>query len=94
MAKCPKCDRKLRILDVSQFCPACGVNMRFYNFEENFIREAKLAELSQAGLKVRTRNLKYSFSGSKLVTAKLVVPWQLYLSHSRVTAIFKIISDF
>ena len=73
MAKCPKCDRKLRILDVSQFCPACGVNMRFYNFEDNFIREAKLAELSQAGLKVRTRNLKYSFSGSKLVTAKLVV---------------------
>ena len=64
MAKCPKCGRKLRILDVSQFCPGCGVNMRFYNFEENFIREAKLAELSQAGLKVKLRNLKYSFSGS------------------------------
>ena len=73
MAKCPKCDRKLRILDVSQFCPGCGVNMRFYNFEENFIREAKLAELSQAGLKVKLRNLKYSFSGSRLVTAKLIV---------------------
>ena len=73
MAKCPKCDRKLRILDVGQFCPGCGVNMRFYNFEENFIRESKLAELSQAGLKVKIRNLKYSFSGSKLVTAKLIV---------------------
>ncbi len=73
MAKCPKCSRKLSILDISQFCPACGVNMRFYNFEENFIREAKLAELSQAGLKVKLRNLKYSFSGSKLVTAKLAV---------------------
>ncbi len=73
MAKCPKCSRKLSIFDVSQFCPACGVNMRFYNFEENFIREAKYAELSQAGLKVKLRNLKYSFSGSKLVTAKLIV---------------------
>lgn len=73
MAKCPKCEKKLRIFDVSQFCPACGVNMRFYNFEENFIREAKLAELSQAGLKVKIRNLKYSFSGSGLVTAKLIV---------------------
>ncbi len=73
MAKCPKCENKLRIFDVSQFCPACGVNMRFYNFEENFIREAKYAELSQAGLKVKIRNLKYSFSGSKLVTAKLIV---------------------
>ena len=73
MAKCPKCSKKLSIFDISQFCPACGVNMRFYNFEENFIREAKYAELSQAGLKVKLRNLKYSFSGSKLVTAKLIV---------------------
>ena len=73
MAKCPKCARKLRITDISQFCPGCGVNMRFYNFEENFIREAKMAELSQAGLKVKLRNLKYSFSGSSLVKAKLAV---------------------
>lgn len=73
MSKCPKCGRKLRLTDISQFCPGCGVNMRFYNFEENFIREAKLAELSQAGLKVKLRNLKYSFSGSRLVTAKLIV---------------------
>ncbi len=73
MANCPKCGKKLSLTDVSQFCPACGINMRFYNFEENFIREAKLSELSQAGLKVKLRNLKYSFSGSKYVTAKLVV---------------------
>lgn len=73
MSVCPKCNKKLRIFDISQFCPACGVNMRFYNFEENFLREAKMAELSQAGLKVKLRNLKYSFSGSKWITAKLVV---------------------
>lgn len=73
MAKCPKCEKKLRLSDVSQFCPHCGVNMRFFNFEETFTREAKIAELSQAGLKVKLRNLKYSFSGSKYVTAKLVV---------------------
>lgn len=73
MAKCPKCNKALSVFDISQFCPGCGVNMRFYNFEENFIREAKLAELSGAGLKVKLRNLKYSFSGSPLVTAKLVV---------------------
>ena len=73
MASCPKCKKKLSIFDVSQFCPACGVNMRFYNFEENFIRETKLAELSQAGLKVKLRNLKYAFSGSKYVKARLIV---------------------
>ena len=71
MARCPKCDRNLRLTDVSQFCPGCGVNMRFYNFEENFVREAKLAELSQAGLKVKLRNLKYSFTGSIYVKLKL-----------------------
>lgn len=73
MSACPKCNKKLRFFDISQFCPACGVNMRFYNFEENFLREAKMAELSQAGLKVKLRNLKYSFSGSKWITAKLIV---------------------
>ena len=73
MAKCPKCGKKLRLFDIGQFCPSCGVNMRFFNFEENFIREAKMAELSQAGLKVKLRNLKYSFSGSKYITAKLIV---------------------
>ena len=73
MSACPKCGKKLRIFDISQFCPACGVNMRFVNFEENFLREAKLAELSQAELKVKLRNLRYSFSGSKWITAKLVV---------------------
>lgn len=73
MSACPKCGKKLRMIDISQFCPACGVNVRFYNFEETFIREAKLAELSQAGLKVKLRNLKYSFSGSRWITAKLAV---------------------
>lgn len=73
MSQCPKCQAKLHIYNISQFCPSCGINMRFYNFEEKFEREAKLAELSQAGLKVMLRNLKYSFSGSKLVTAKLIV---------------------
>lgn len=73
MSVCPKCGKKLRIFDISQFCPACGINMRFFNFEETFLREAKMAELSQAGLKVKLRNLKYSFSGSKWITAKLIV---------------------
>ncbi len=71
MARCPKCDKRLRITDISQFCPHCSVNMRFYNFEENFIREAKLSELSQAGMKVKLRNLKYSFTGSLWVRLKL-----------------------
>lgn len=73
MAKCPKCGRKLHIYDVSQFCPGCGVNMRFYGFEETFFREAKLAELTQAGVHIKIRRLKAAFIGSKLCIARLVV---------------------
>lgn len=73
MANCPKCGRHLKIFDVSQFCPGCGTNMRFYGFEENFYKEAKLAELSQAGYHVKIRRFKASFLGSKLTIARLIV---------------------
>lgn len=73
MAKCPKCGRKLHLYNVSQFCPDCGVNMRFYGFERTFYREAKMAELSQAGVHIWIRRLKASFIGTKLCIARLVV---------------------
>ncbi len=73
MAHCPKCGKKLKLTDLSQFCPACGVNMRFVNFEENFYREAKLAELSQAAMHVKIKRLKAAFIGSKLTVARLAV---------------------
>ena len=72
MAKCPKCGKKLTILNVSQFCPACGVNMRFYNFEENFMREAKYAELSNAVIHVKIKRLKAALIGSKLAILRLI----------------------
>ena len=73
MAQCPKCGKKLKFTDVSQFCPSCGVNMRFVNFEENFYKEAKYAELSQANMHVKVRHMKAAFVGSKLAIARLVV---------------------
>ncbi len=47
--------------------------MRFVNFEENFYKEAKQAELSQANMHVKIKRLKASFVGSKLIIARLVV---------------------
>lgn len=73
MANCPKCDYKLKITDISQYCPKCKVNMRFYGFEENFYREAKIAELSQAGILCKIRRLKTAFIGSKMTIARLIV---------------------
>lgn len=73
MATCPKCNHKLKITDISQFCPECGVNMRFVNFEDNFIREAKIAELSQATVQVKIKRLKAALIGTKLNIVRLCV---------------------
>ena len=72
MANCPNCGHKLKLTDLSQFCPACGVNMRFVGFEETFYREAKYAELSQANVKVKFARFKAAFIGSKLTVIRLV----------------------
>ncbi len=73
MAHCPNCGKKLKLTDLSQYCPACGVNMRFVNFEENFYREAKYAELAQAQVRVKFRRFKGAFIGSRLTIIRLCV---------------------
>ncbi|MCR5484272.1 MAG: hypothetical protein K6F09_01640 [Clostridiales bacterium] len=47
--------------------------MRFYNFEENFYREAKLAELSAAKVSIKIKRLKAAFIGGALPIARLAV---------------------
>lgn len=73
MAVCPKCKQKLGMFDWGQNCPHCGVNMRFHNFEENFYREAKMAELSSAKVSIKIKRLKGAFIGGKLPIARLAV---------------------
>ena len=73
MAVCPKCKQKLGLFDWGQNCPHCGVNMRFYNFEENFYREAKTAELSAAKVNIKIKQLKGAFIGGALPIARLAV---------------------
>ncbi|MCR5040947.1 MAG: hypothetical protein K6C36_02465 [Clostridia bacterium] len=73
MAKCPKCGRKLHLYNISQNCPSCGINMKLYGFEDQFFREAKLAELSNAVWHIRVHRLKAAFIGRKLSIVRLVV---------------------
>ena len=73
MAVCPKCKRKLGLFDWSQNCPHCGVNIRFYDFEETFYREAKIAELSAAKVSIKIKQLKGAFIGGALPIARLAV---------------------
>lgn len=94
MSQCPKCGKKLKLTDVSQFCPACGVNMRFVNFEDNFYKEAKIAELSQARMHVKIKRLKASFIGSKLMIARLICALFPVLSLLLASGSFTVVLPF
>jgi len=69
MANCPNCNKKLRLTDWRPNCPKCGVNLMFYGFEEKFYEDAKLTELSLAGMRTKTKRAGASFVGN--LTAKL-----------------------
>ncbi len=71
MAVCPKCQKKIPIYHLGQMCPHCGVNVRFYDFDKNFYRDAKRAELSVAKINIFVAHLKASFIGSKLPIIRL-----------------------
>lgn len=73
MSTCPKCGVKLKLTDIDQCCPKCGVNMRLYGFEENFYKEAKVAELSQAGYSCKIRRFKMAMIGNTLTKIRLGV---------------------
>ena len=73
MSVCPKCNQKIGVLYLKQNCPHCNVNLRFYNFEENFYRDAKKAELSLAGINIFIARMKASFLGSGLTKARLAI---------------------
>ncbi len=71
MSSCPKCGEKLRLFDLGQRCPHCGVNMRFYNFDQNFLHDAKMAELSMARVHVKLRRFKAALIGGRLAITRL-----------------------
>lgn len=72
MAKCPKCGRKLTILDWKPNCPKCGVNLVYYGMEERLMAEADAAEAEHARTQKRMDRLKASFIGSPLTIIRIV----------------------
>ena len=73
MATCPKCGRKLTILDWKPNCPGCGVNLVYYGMEERLLDEADKAEAEHARLQKRIDRLKASFVGSKLTIVRIIL---------------------
>ncbi len=73
MAHCPNCKKRLNVWNVSQICPHCGVNMRFFDYDKRFYHDAKESELSMARVHVFVRTLKASFIGVKISIVRLVL---------------------
>ena len=73
MAVCPKCKRKLRLVDWRQNCPNCGVNLMYYGFEDRFYADAKYAEMGFAKVRVKLLKVKTALIGGKLQIARLVL---------------------
>lgn len=65
MSQCPKCGYKLKLTDIKQTCPECGVNLMYYGFEDRFYSDAKYAEMGFAKARIVVARLKASFIGSK-----------------------------
>lgn len=73
MAKCPKCGRKLTILDWKPNCPKCGVNLVYYGMEERLMAEADAAEAEHARTQKKMDRLKAAFISSPLTIIRIVL---------------------
>lgn len=73
MAKCPKCEMKLKITDWKPNCPHCGINILFYNNEDRLLDEAEFAEAEHAKFRKRIDNLKASYYKTKIVLARTIL---------------------
>lgn len=71
MANCPKCNHKLRLIDWKPECPNCGVNVLYYDFEEQFYLDAKGSEIDAAKIRVKWARVKAAFIGGKIMVARL-----------------------
>ena len=71
MSNCPRCNYHLRLTDWKPNCPKCGVNLMFHGFEERFYEDAKLSELSLAGMRAKMKRFKASFAGGNTVKLRL-----------------------
>lgn len=73
MANCPSCGKHLRITDYRPECPHCGVNLNYFNANENLLDEAEKAEKEHARFQPKVDRGKASFFGSPFAIARIVL---------------------
>ena len=77
MAVCPKCSKKLKLWNISQYCPYCGTNIVFNSFLPQFEKDRRVAEMSMGSFRVKLEKLKKAFlSGmpQKIKIAACILP--------------------
>lgn len=70
---CPKCNKKLSPFYLKQHCPYCGVNLLYYNLDENLKADAVLAQKEVDAVNHFLNILKSSSIASPLLIARLVL---------------------
>lgn len=73
MAKCPKCNAKLRLFDWRPECPKCGVNMVYYGMEDRLLADAEKAEAEHAKFQKGLDRFKASAIGGPRQIARIVL---------------------
>ena len=66
MQRCPKCGYERKFWQLSQYCPGCKTNLMFYGFEDRFYEDAKKAEMSLAGVRMKVARVKAGLIGGML----------------------------
>ncbi len=72
MANCPKCNYHLKPWNIKAECPACGVNIPNYNWEERLEEDARRSEEAFGKLRVHIGNFKSALIGNRLRKARLI----------------------
>ena len=73
MATCPKCGKKLRIYHWRPECPACGVNMVYFESNERLLAESEKTEIEHAKFQPKVDRAKAAFFGSPWAIARIVL---------------------
>ncbi len=71
MARCPKCDKHIKVYQMSPYCNNCGVHLMFASFEGQFEKDRRLAEMSMAYFRYNFTKLKSAYISGKAQKFKI-----------------------
>lgn len=70
---CPKCGKKLKPFYMKEKCPYCGVNLLYYNLDENLKADAAQAQKEVDAVNKFLNTIKSSSIASPLLIVRLIL---------------------